>query len=71
MIDTNGGSDNRAGGAMDTFLWTSLTAVVGVVLLALAVAGVPEESGIALVIGGALLLAPTIAALTGRCDRHG
>lgn len=56
---------------MDIFLWTSLAAVVGVVLLALAVAGVPEESGIALVVGGSLVLAPTIAALTGRHDRHG
>ena len=56
---------------MDSFLWTSLAAVVGVVLLALAVAGIPEDSGIALVVGGALLLAPTIAALTGRHDRHG
>jgi hypothetical protein len=56
---------------MDSFLWMSLAAVVGVVLLALAVAGVPEQSGIALVVGGSLVLAPTVAALTCRKDHHG
>lgn len=52
-------------------MWTSLAAVVGVVLIVLAVAGVPEESGIALIVGGMLVLAPTIAALTWRHDRRG
>jgi hypothetical protein len=56
---------------MDSFLATSLAAVVGVVLLALAVAGVPEESGIALIVGGALVLAATVTVLVGRADRHG
>ena len=71
MLDTDSRSDTQAGGTVDSFLWTSLAALVGVVLLALAVAGIPEDSGIALVVVGALLLAPTIAALTGRHDRHG
>jgi hypothetical protein len=51
---------------MDGFLATSLAAVVGVVLLALAVAGVPDESSIALIVGGALVLAPTAALFAGR-----
>lgn len=51
---------------MDSFLATSLAAVVGVVLLALAVAGVPEDTGIALIVGGALVLAPTVALLADR-----
>jgi hypothetical protein len=56
---------------MDSFLATSFAAVVGVVLLALAVAGVPEESGIALIVGGTLVLAPTFVVLASRVGRHG
>lgn len=43
----------------------NLVALVGVVILGLAVAGVPEETGIALIVGGALALGPAIGALTG------
>jgi hypothetical protein len=53
---------------MDSFLATSFAALAGVVLLALAVAGVTEETGIALIVGGALVLAPTVAVLAG-CGR--
>jgi len=53
---------------MDSFLATSFAALVGVVLLALAVAGVPNETGIALIVGGTLVVAPTAAALAG-CGR--
>jgi hypothetical protein len=51
---------------MDCFLATSFAALVGVVLIALTVAGVPEDTGIALIVGGALVLAPTVAVLAGR-----
>jgi hypothetical protein len=53
---------------MDSFLATSLAAFAGVILLALAVAGVPQETGVALIVGGALVLAPTVAVLAG-CGR--
>lgn len=53
---------------MDSFLATSFAALVGFVLLALTVAGVPEETGVALIVGGALVLAPTVAVLAG-CGR--
>jgi len=53
---------------MDSFLATSLAAFAGVILLALAVAGVAPETGIALIVGGALVLDPTVAVLAG-CGR--
>jgi hypothetical protein len=56
---------------MDSFLSTALAALVGVVLLSLAVAGVPADAGIALIVGGALVLAPTVALLVRREDRRG
>jgi hypothetical protein len=43
----------------------NLAALVGVVLLGLAVAGVPEESGVALIVGSLLVLAPTVAMFAG------
>jgi hypothetical protein len=56
---------------MDSFLATTLAAFVGVALLILAIAGVPEDAGIALVVGGTLVLAPTAAAFARGKDRHG
>lgn len=43
----------------------NLIALIGVIIVGLAVAGVPDEAGIALIVGGALALGPAIAALAG------
>jgi hypothetical protein len=56
---------------MDSFLATTLAALVGVVLLTVGVAGVPADAGIAMIVGGALVLAPTVALFVRREDRHG
>ena len=42
-----------------------LAALVGVILLGLAVAGVPEEPAVALIAGAVLVLAPTAARFAG------
>jgi hypothetical protein len=49
----------------------NLVALVGVVLLGLAVAGVPEESDVALIVGGLLVLAPTAAMFAGSIGAPG
>jgi hypothetical protein len=40
-----------------------------VILLGLAVAGVPEEAEVALIVGGLLVLAPTVAMFADRSAR--
>ena len=54
---------------MDSFVASSLAALVGIVVLALGLAGVPENTGVTLVVGGALVLVPTIASLIS-CGRR-
>ena len=39
----------------------NVAALIGAILVALAIAGVPDQTGIALIVGGALLLGPALA----------
>lgn len=47
-----------------------LAALAGVVLMGFAVAGVPEHSAVALIVGGLLALAPTVAKVTEAIGAH-
>jgi hypothetical protein len=63
-----GGEVSTTGRPLSAIHAISLAALVGVVPLALAVAGVSEATGITRIVGGALVLASSVAVLAG-CGR--
>jgi hypothetical protein len=51
---------------MDRFTTSTLALVVGLVLIVFGLADVAANSGVSLVVGGALVLAPLVASLVDR-----
>jgi hypothetical protein len=51
---------------MDRFTTSALALLVGLVLIVLALADAAGDSGVALAVGGALVLAPVVASVADR-----